>query len=84
STLKPQLTAYPALASRLNTGLCAFEAIHPLADSATWPLARLVGRPALSLLASHPAPAAKYPGSFLTSPNLWPCPGNGVGVSPST
>ncbi|MDP2880293.1 MAG: hypothetical protein Q8N89_01785, partial [Azonexus sp.] len=45
-----QLTAYPALASRLNTGLCAFEAIHPLGDSATWPLARLVGRPALSLL----------------------------------
>ncbi|MDP2880095.1 MAG: hypothetical protein Q8N89_00760 [Azonexus sp.] len=48
--MKPQLTAYPALASRMNTGLCAFEAIHPLADSATWPLARLVGRPVLSLL----------------------------------
>ncbi|MDP2880729.1 MAG: hypothetical protein Q8N89_03995 [Azonexus sp.] len=48
--MKPQLTAYPALTSRLNTGLCAFEAIHPLADSATWPLARLVGRPPLSLL----------------------------------
>ncbi|MDP2882075.1 MAG: hypothetical protein Q8N89_10890, partial [Azonexus sp.] len=30
--------------------LCAFEAIDPLADSATRPLARLVGRPALSLL----------------------------------
>ncbi|MDP2880204.1 MAG: hypothetical protein Q8N89_01320 [Azonexus sp.] len=38
--MKPQLTAYPALASRMNTGLCAFEAIHPLADSATRPLAR--------------------------------------------
>ncbi|MDP2880350.1 MAG: hypothetical protein Q8N89_02070 [Azonexus sp.] len=48
--MKPQLTAYPALASRLHTGLCAFEAIDPLGDSATWPLARLVGRPALSLL----------------------------------
>ncbi|MDP2881690.1 MAG: hypothetical protein Q8N89_08935 [Azonexus sp.] len=48
--MKPQLTAYPALASRLNTGLCAFEAIHPWADRATRPLARLVGPPALSLL----------------------------------
>ncbi|MDP2880616.1 MAG: hypothetical protein Q8N89_03430, partial [Azonexus sp.] len=49
--MKPQLTAYPALASRLNTGLCAFEAIHPLTgDSATRRLARLVGRPAWSLL----------------------------------
>ncbi|MDP2880847.1 MAG: hypothetical protein Q8N89_04605, partial [Azonexus sp.] len=27
----------------------AFDAIHPLGDSATQPLARLVGRPALSL-----------------------------------
>ncbi|MDP2880576.1 MAG: hypothetical protein Q8N89_03230 [Azonexus sp.] len=52
--MKPQLTAYPALASRLNTGLCAFEAIHPLADSATWPLARLVGRPALWLRRNSP------------------------------
>ncbi|MDP2883245.1 MAG: hypothetical protein Q8N89_16900 [Azonexus sp.] len=34
----------------MNTDLCAFEAIHPLGDSATGPLARLVGRPALSLL----------------------------------
>ncbi|MDP2880409.1 MAG: hypothetical protein Q8N89_02380, partial [Azonexus sp.] len=50
STLKPQLTAYPALASRLHTGLCAFEAIHPLADSATWQMVRLGGRPALSRL----------------------------------
>ncbi|MDP2880917.1 MAG: hypothetical protein Q8N89_04985, partial [Azonexus sp.] len=48
--MKPQLTAHPALASHLNTGLCAFEAIAPLGDSAPWPLARLVGRPALSLL----------------------------------
>ncbi|MDP2879965.1 MAG: hypothetical protein Q8N89_00095 [Azonexus sp.] len=48
--MKPQLTAYPALASRLNTGLCVFDAIHPLADSATRSLARLVGRPALALL----------------------------------
>ncbi|MDP2882915.1 MAG: hypothetical protein Q8N89_15210 [Azonexus sp.] len=47
--MKPQLTAHPALASRLNTGLCAFEAIHPLADRATRLLARLVGRPAWSL-----------------------------------
>ncbi|MDP2880944.1 MAG: hypothetical protein Q8N89_05125 [Azonexus sp.] len=46
----PQLTAYPALASRMNTGLCVFDAIHPLGDSATRRLARLVGRPALSLL----------------------------------
>ncbi|MDP2881948.1 MAG: hypothetical protein Q8N89_10230 [Azonexus sp.] len=58
--MKPQLTAHPALVSRLNTGLCAFEAIHPLGDSATWPLARLVGRPALagmSLLRCRLAPA---------------------------
>ncbi|MDP2882701.1 MAG: hypothetical protein Q8N89_14115 [Azonexus sp.] len=48
--MKPRLTAYPALTSRLNTGLCAFEAIHPLGDSATRRLARPVGRPALSLL----------------------------------
>jgi hypothetical protein len=48
--LKPQLTAYPYLASRMNPELCAFEAIHPLDSSATWPLARLVGRPALALL----------------------------------
>ncbi|TXH00547.1 MAG: hypothetical protein E6R09_08530 [Rhodocyclaceae bacterium] len=34
----------------MSTGLCAFETIHLLDDSATWPLARLVGRPALSLL----------------------------------
>ncbi|MDP2880055.1 MAG: hypothetical protein Q8N89_00550 [Azonexus sp.] len=48
--MKPQLTAYPALASRMNTGLCVFDAIDPLADCATRPLARLVGRPAWSLL----------------------------------
>jgi hypothetical protein len=34
----------------MNTGLCVFEAIHQLGDSATQPLARLIGRPALSLL----------------------------------
>jgi hypothetical protein len=34
----------------MNTGFRAFESIHPWGDSATWPLARLVGRPALSLL----------------------------------
>jgi len=34
----------------MSTGLCAFETIHPLGDSATRLLARLVGRPALSLL----------------------------------
>jgi len=33
----------------MNTGLVAFEEIHPLGDSATRPLARLVGRPALLL-----------------------------------
>ncbi|MDP2881481.1 MAG: hypothetical protein Q8N89_07865 [Azonexus sp.] len=47
--MKPQLTAHPCLVCRVNTGSPAFDAIHPLADSATWPLARLVGRPALSL-----------------------------------
>jgi hypothetical protein len=35
---------------RMNTNLCAFEEIHPLGGSATRPLARLAGRPALSLL----------------------------------
>jgi len=29
---------------------CAFAATHPTGDSATWPLAHSVGRPALSLL----------------------------------
>ncbi|MDP2881415.1 MAG: hypothetical protein Q8N89_07515 [Azonexus sp.] len=48
--MKPQLTVHPSSASRMNTGLCAFDTIHPLADSATWPLARLAGRPASSLL----------------------------------
>ncbi|MDP2880754.1 MAG: hypothetical protein Q8N89_04125 [Azonexus sp.] len=48
--MKPQLTAHPCLVCRVNTGSHAFEAIHPLADSATRPLARLLGRPALSLL----------------------------------
>ncbi|MDP2880040.1 MAG: hypothetical protein Q8N89_00475 [Azonexus sp.] len=52
--MKPQLTAHPALVSRMNTGLCVFEAIHPLADSATRLLARLVGRPALSLRRNSP------------------------------
>jgi len=48
--LKPQLTACPSLANRMNTDFCAFEATHPLGASATLPLARLVGRRALSLL----------------------------------
>ncbi|MDP2881068.1 MAG: hypothetical protein Q8N89_05755 [Azonexus sp.] len=52
--MKPQLTAYPALASRMNTGLCVFDAIHPLGDSATRPRARLVGRPALWLRRNPP------------------------------
>ncbi|HJV93712.1 MAG TPA: hypothetical protein VJ572_09540, partial [Azonexus sp.] len=43
-------TAYPYLASHVNTDSRAFETTHPWGDSATWPLARLVGRPALSLL----------------------------------
>jgi hypothetical protein len=34
----------------MTTGLGAFAAIHPLGDSATRPLARLVVRPALALL----------------------------------
>jgi len=34
----------------MNTGFSAFELIHPTGESATRPLARLVGRPALSLL----------------------------------
>jgi len=34
----------------MNAGFCAIEAIHPLRGSATRPLARLAGRPALSLL----------------------------------
>jgi len=34
----------------MNTKLRAFDVIHPLGDSATQLLARLVGRPALSLL----------------------------------
>jgi len=34
----------------MNTRHCAFAAIHPLGDSATQLLARMVGRPALSLL----------------------------------
>jgi hypothetical protein len=48
--LKPQLTAYPSITCRTNTSFCAFDAIYPLGDSATRPLAHLVGRPALSLL----------------------------------
>jgi hypothetical protein len=34
----------------MNTGFGAFETIHPAGESATRPLALLVGRPALSLL----------------------------------
>jgi len=34
----------------MNTDFCIFKVIHPEGDSATWPLAHLVGRPALSLL----------------------------------
>ncbi|MDP2881767.1 MAG: hypothetical protein Q8N89_09320 [Azonexus sp.] len=48
--MKPQLAAYPCLVCRMNTGLCVFDAIHPLGDRATRLLARLVGRPAWSLL----------------------------------
>ncbi|MDP2880629.1 MAG: hypothetical protein Q8N89_03495 [Azonexus sp.] len=48
--MKPQLTAYPCLVYRVNTGSPAFDAIHPLADSATRLLARLLGPPAWSLL----------------------------------
>ena len=48
--MKPQLTAYPLLASSMNTGFCAFEVITPKDGSATQSLARLDGRPALSLL----------------------------------
>jgi len=48
--MKPQLTAYPSLASRMNHGVCAFEVIQPKDGSATQPLARLARRPALSLL----------------------------------
>ncbi|MDP2881142.1 MAG: hypothetical protein Q8N89_06125 [Azonexus sp.] len=48
--MKPQLTAHPCLVCRVNTGSPAFDAIHPLADSATRRLARLLGPPAWSLL----------------------------------
>ncbi|MDP2883080.1 MAG: hypothetical protein Q8N89_16050 [Azonexus sp.] len=48
--MKPQLTASPFLSSRMSTGFCAVEATHPWGDSATRPLARLLGRPALALL----------------------------------
>ncbi|MFZ2266406.1 MAG: hypothetical protein WAV95_02395 [Azonexus sp.] len=34
----------------MDTDFCAFEVIHPKGESATRPLARLIGRPALSLL----------------------------------
>jgi len=34
----------------MNTDFYAFEAINPKGESATRPLARLVGRPTLSLL----------------------------------
>ncbi|MDP2880492.1 MAG: hypothetical protein Q8N89_02800 [Azonexus sp.] len=47
--MKPQLTAHPCLVCRVNTGSPAFDAIHPLGDSATRLLARLLGRPAWSL-----------------------------------
>ena len=57
----PQLTAYPSLTSRMNIDLSAFDAIHPLGDSATRPLARLVGRPALSLrLAGMSLPRCRF------------------------
>jgi len=35
---------------RINTDISAFKKIHPSGASATRPLARLVGHPALSLL----------------------------------
>jgi len=34
----------------MGNDFCAFELIHPNGENATRPLARLVGRPALSLL----------------------------------
>ena len=34
----------------MGTDFCAFAVIYPKGESATKPLARLVGRPALSLL----------------------------------
>ncbi|MDP3137650.1 MAG: hypothetical protein Q8N17_15130, partial [Burkholderiaceae bacterium] len=49
-TLVPQLTTDPFLVSLVNTSFSPFAVIHSWGDSATRPLARLVGRPALSLL----------------------------------
>jgi hypothetical protein len=45
----------------MNTGLGVCEEIHPLGDSATRPLARLVGRPALALrLAGMSLPRRRF------------------------
>ena len=46
----PQLTADPFPVSLVNTSFSPFDAIYPSGDNATHPLARLVGRPALSRL----------------------------------
>jgi hypothetical protein len=61
--LETPLTPYPSMASRMSTGLCAFETAHLLGDSAR-PLARLDGRPALSLLLA---------GVSLPRPRYRPC-----------
>ncbi|MDP2880693.1 MAG: hypothetical protein Q8N89_03815 [Azonexus sp.] len=44
------MTACPYLTLCETTGFRASEATQPWGDSATWPLARPVGRPALALL----------------------------------
>jgi hypothetical protein len=46
--LETSVAAYPSLACHFNTGPCASELTHLWRDCATWQLARLAGRPALS------------------------------------
>ena len=48
--LKTSVNRFSPQSSRMNTGFCAFAATHSWGASATQLLARLVGRPALSLL----------------------------------
>ncbi|MCB4361526.1 hypothetical protein [Quatrionicoccus australiensis] len=49
-SLKPQLTACPSQGNLISADLSAFDTIDPMGVSATWLLAHLGGRPALSLL----------------------------------
>ena len=44
----------------MDTDFCVSEVIHSKGESATWPLACLVGRPALSLLLAGSLPRRRF------------------------